>query len=362
MKKPSASFWITILFGIGLGMCAAVLLPFDADLPPIAYTLALIFRLMMLMLGAYAQIILHEAGHLLFGLRTGYRFLSFRIGNRMIQKTESGYRWYRYTLAGTAGQCLLIPPADPNAPAVLYLLGGGLMNLFTAVLFGVLFACVPLPPLVASFCLGCALFGLFFAVTNLVPMQMGFVLNDGATVRDILRSPLARRCLWTQLAVNAQEAAGVRLKDQPDAWFTLPPDADYHSTNTSAIGVFAENRLMDAYRFADARAQIDFLLGDSVTLIPIYRTLLMLDRIYLDILEKRPPDLSVLQAPDTVAFLKAMRNFPSVLRTQYAVALYRGDEAEQRRLLTQFQSVIAHDPSTASRDSESGLVALLTEN
>ena len=73
-----------------------------------------------LLLGAFLlQLILHEAGHLLFGLATGYRFASFRVGNLIWIKTDGGLRRGTYRLAGTAGQCLLFPPEpkEGNSPS-----------------------------------------------------------------------------------------------------------------------------------------------------------------------------------------------------------------------------------------------------
>ncbi len=92
--------------------------------------------LVLLGLAILLQTIEHEAGHLVFGLLTGYRFLSFRVGSFMIQKGQNGMKLHRYSLAGTGGQCLMVPPDIVNGkmPYVWYNLGGALMNLLTAVI------------------------------------------------------------------------------------------------------------------------------------------------------------------------------------------------------------------------------------
>ena len=56
------------------------------------------------------QIILHETGHLIGGLLTGYKFCSFRIGNLQLQRENGALRFRRLKLAGTGGQCLMTPP------------------------------------------------------------------------------------------------------------------------------------------------------------------------------------------------------------------------------------------------------------
>ena len=84
----------------------------------------------MLMLSVYAamllQIIIHEGGHLVFGLATGYKFSSFRILSWMLVREEGKLRLRHLSLAGTGGQCLMAPPdlKDGRVPFLLYNFGG----------------------------------------------------------------------------------------------------------------------------------------------------------------------------------------------------------------------------------------------
>lgn len=82
----------------------------------------------------FLQTIIHELGHLVFGLISKYKFLSFRIGSLTLIKIDGKYKLKSMKIAGTAGQCLLIPPeVEPNKlPITLYLLGGGLFNLISS--------------------------------------------------------------------------------------------------------------------------------------------------------------------------------------------------------------------------------------
>ena len=60
------------------------------------------------------QIVLHEGGHLLFGLLSGYRFVSFRIFNWTLIRQEGKFRLKRFGIAGPGGQCLMLPPDQPH--------------------------------------------------------------------------------------------------------------------------------------------------------------------------------------------------------------------------------------------------------
>ena len=88
-------------------------------------------------LAAYLQIIFHEAGHLVCGLLSGYRFVSFRVGSITLLKDGNGkLRFKRFKLAGTGGQCLMAPPDNvplDKIPTSLYNAGGVIANLLCAI-------------------------------------------------------------------------------------------------------------------------------------------------------------------------------------------------------------------------------------
>lgn len=75
-------------------------------------TLAIAAAMVSGALAVVIHLILHEAGHLIAGLLTGFRFLSFRVFKYTLVKTDEGLRWKRYHIAGTGGQCLLELPED----------------------------------------------------------------------------------------------------------------------------------------------------------------------------------------------------------------------------------------------------------
>ena len=89
----------------------------------------------------YVQLIIHELGHLIFGLLSGYKFSSFRIGNLMLLKTGGKLKIKKLKIAGTAGQCLMSPPdmKDNKMPVIAYNLGGAILNLLSCLLFFIIY-------------------------------------------------------------------------------------------------------------------------------------------------------------------------------------------------------------------------------
>ena len=63
--------------------------------------------LVFLYLSFFIHIVLHETGHLIFGLMSGYQFSSFRIGTHMLMKENGKLVHRKIKIAGTGGQCLM---------------------------------------------------------------------------------------------------------------------------------------------------------------------------------------------------------------------------------------------------------------
>ena len=297
------------------------------NLPQILYWIAATF------VGIYVQIILHEGGHLVCGLLTGYKFVSFRIGSWMWQKENGRIRLHRFSLAGTGGQCLLAPPElkDGKMPYLLYNLGGTLANLLTAVLCGLLAFAFRENALVRLFFVIQAVVGLLNAALNGIPMAVGEVCNDGKNILMMRKDPAAVRSFWVMLSINAEQAKGVRLKDMPEEWFTMPTDVQLQNGITSVTAVLRENRLMDEHRFAEAARLIDALSARAdVVIIGLYRYLFLCDRLYCALVlgEDAEPYLTRWDSKEMQAFRKQMKDYLSIMTTEYTVALL----AEKDRL------------------------------
>jgi len=282
-----------------------------------------------------AHTVIHELGHLLFGLLTGYRFCSFRVGRLMLVKVEGRLRLKHLTLTGTGGQCLMLPPAMKNGkiPVALYNLGGSILNFTVALICLLVFLVLPWMLFVSEFLLMSAVIGFAYALTNGIPMRMGFVDNDGYNAISLSRNPQAMRAWWIQLQANGKICQGVRIKDMPEEWFTVPDDEAMRNSITATLGVFACSRLMDEHRFLEADALMEKLLHMDAGIVGLHRSMMTCDRIYCELIgacdDKK---LLALRDKTQRRFEKAMSKHPSVLRTQYAWALlYEKDRDTARK-------------------------------
>jgi len=307
----------------------------------------------------FLQVAVHEAGHLLFGLLTGYRFCSYRLGSLMLVRQKGRLTLKRLKIAGTGGQCLMAPPDwTEDLPVTLYNLGGCLLNLLVSGLALLLW--LPLRHhWLSTPLLLCALCGLAMALTNGIPMRVGGVDNDGRNVLSLRKDPLARRAFWLQMKVCQAQSEGLRLREMPEDWF-FRPETGMDNPLVAAQAVFCCNRLVDENRFSEARAAMETLLAQPGGMLGLHRSLLICDLLCCCLLEHDTARASDLLTREQRAFLRSMKTFPSVIRTDYAVALLLERDADKAAAhLARFEKMAPTYPYPQEITSERELLSRL---
>ncbi len=267
---------------------------------------------------------LHEAGHLVCGLLTGYRFVSFRIFNLTVIRTGGRLRVKRFAVAGTGGQCLLSPPDRPvdEIPVVWYNLGGLLANLLVLAVLLPLLA-LDLHPLLRE---GLVIFALTDAVillTNGIPMQLGGIGNDAYNLILLRRSPLSRRALVVQLRSNEMIQEGIRPKDMPDVWFDVPDTVDYANALEVALPLMAASRLIDMQRNAEALDAFERLYSHRNEIMKLYVNEIACELAYLRLLAGHTAEAEALLDPQLRKYIDTYsRVMSSKQRILCAIALY----------------------------------------
>ena len=294
--------------------------------------LTILVLIVSMYVALFLQIIIHEAGHLVFGLLTGYRFISFRVSSFMWMKDSDRIRFKRLSVAGTGGQCLMAPPElkDGKMPVQLYNYGGAIMNLIASAISGGLSLLCPAGSLFRPFLLMMLVTGIAYALMNGLPIRTGLANNDGRNAWDLARNPEAVRAFWITLKMNELSAKGVCLRDMPEEWFAVPDEEGMKNGITSSLGAFACSRLMDQGKFEEADALMERLLSHPNGIPGVLRKMLVCDRIYVELIrENRPEALEALRTKDQLKFMKSMKKYPSVLRTEYAYALLAEKDPEK---------------------------------
>lgn len=310
----------------------------------------------------FAHIALHEAGHLLFGLLTGYGFSSFRVGSLVLAKESGKLRLRSLSVAGTGGQCLMTPPdmVDGKIPYVLYNLGGIAVNIVLGVISLVVALQLEQNSLWRMLLMINTAVGIGFALVNGLPIKLGGVNNDGHNAMSLGKDPDALRAFWVQMKINQQTAEGQRLKDLPADWFAVPEDEKLENPMLASLAVFATNRYMDEKNFEAGAALMEKLLGSENGMIGVHRNLMICDAAYCELIgQNRPEKLTNFLSKEQKQFMKAMKNFPTVLRTEYVYAILGENDAEKaEKIRIQFEKVAKKYPYPGDVQSERELMEL----
>ncbi len=350
---------LLVVIGMVFGFSIPYLfdLSFMAALEPVERFLAYVVILMLIWLAYMVQVVLHELGHLLGGVLSGYRFSSFRIGRLMLIKIDGKLAWKRFFLAGTGGQCLMIP--TEHSGVFLFHLGGALVNLLVG---GACLAIFFLPDMVVwleMFVLFTAVFGLIFAILNGIPLRTGLIANDGSNAVALKKDPAAAEQLANHLRLNAMSVDGLRLREMPAEWFRYPSAEQLKNNAFAETAVFACNRLIDEHRFADAVEMILSLLAADSAVTGVHRKLLICDLIYCEAIGERRNEVFVKWMDrEQLNFIRSMKTYPSVIRTEYAYTrLFQQESIRAAAVKARFEKCIAAYPNRGDILSERELMA-----
>lgn len=323
--------------------------------------LVLLFIAAVVEISTFLHIIVHETGHLIFGLATGYRFLSFRISGIMLAKIEGKFCLKRHKVTGTGGQCLMAPPDMNNGkvPFVLFNLGGVLFDtIVTLICVIVLLVLKPESVFVKAGIELFIFFGILLGFLNGIPIKNDFITNDGSNIMLFKKDEKALRSFWCQLKIYEEISKGKRLKDMPKDWFTIPEGEELKDGMSCAMGVFACNRLLDEKNFDAASELIDKLIDDDAGTIGIHRNELVCDKIFCELIGGNNPEvIKKLLDKSQKKFMKSMKDTPSVIRTNYALALlYEKDKIKAEKIRNQFEKREKSYAYSADMQSERELI------
>ena len=232
------------------------------ELPLVDFVVPILHSFAAMLVAIVLHIILHEGGHLLMGLATGYRFSSFRIASIAFVRKDGQIRVRRYKLAGTGGQCLMLPPEMPveQVPFFWYNAGGVIMNVVFALFPLLLLMKCNLTVWWSSWCIMMVIVGLSLAVLNGIPMRLGGMQNDGMNILILFRTPEKRKDFVRQLQIAVTATEGKRVSEMPAEWFDSDSVDDYRELLRLASRLNHQARLIDEGRFLEAHASVEDLL------------------------------------------------------------------------------------------------------
>ncbi len=231
------------------------------------------WMLLAALLAAILNIIIHEAGHLVAGLLTGYKFVSFRFFNWTLIRKDGRLRWRNFELEGTGGQCLMAPPDKPleEIDTRWYNAGGVLAQLIITLLSIVLIWALDLPEWLDILLVMMALFGIFGVLTNGIPMKLGGVANDGFNLLQLEKDLAAKQSFCNVLELNALNQAGKTYGEMPDRLFNIPDPIDWENPLHAATVLASATRKQAKYQWEESYQQLTEALSHKSDIMPLYQ-------------------------------------------------------------------------------------------
>lgn len=273
---------------------------------------------------------IHELGHLVFGLLSGYRFSSFRLFSFVWLKEDGKLLFKRSRNKLVLGQCLMIPPKDEkDFKFVWYNLGGGLFNLLTAGIFltlsfyfsGNILTQILIAGIAANIAMG---------LMNLIPISIQ-VPNDGMNVVKALQSPQARHGFYVMMKVNEEMMNGKRFRDYDDSFFKVDVPANFNNYFVAYLVLCDAARLYDSGQYEKSIDTYGLLNLNKLQ--TYYRNSVMLDYLYFHTIHK--PDYTkateIYARRDMKKYLKMP--LPTITRPLAAYEFFVNNDKEKAELL-----------------------------
>ena len=330
---------------------------------PAAFLLMFAEAMIIMYIASFVQTIIHESGHLIFGLITGYKFVSFRIGHFMFIKEKGRLKIKLYTVVGTAGQCLMMPPQwNEKIPYRLYNLGGCIMNAATALFALAAYFAAGAEGFFALCMAMLAVMGLSMALTNGIPMRVGGISNDGMNAALLGKKENTLRAFWLQLYVNGLIAKGERYRNMPREWFRLPEGEELSDPICCAMGVMLYNFCFDMHEFDEAEQTINYMLN-APGLLDVEKNELLCELLFLRVLRGAPTEeIDSLLTPKLDKYIKATASYVSRRRLAYAYQLlYLKNYSTAQKCLEVFERTAATYPYSAETENEREIIEIVKQ-
>ncbi|HFI0449570.1 TPA: site-2 protease family protein [Streptococcus suis] len=163
----------------------------------------------------YLTIILHELGHAFFGWLTGFDLVALGLGNRLLVKTDQGWKWKKTVIVqGAAAQYIGVKKDEDDPRAILMFAGGLIVHLsliLISVLIGFLTGYWGLP-------LSQILLNLSLFILNANPSGMA----DGAKIKELRAHPDYSRLVYQALRHTSQVMVDPTAANLSDFVLDLP--------------------------------------------------------------------------------------------------------------------------------------------
>lgn len=312
----------------------------------ITFSVAIILALVVIYLSYCINICLHEIGHMIFGLLTGYKFNSLRFGKLMLVKKEGKLLFCHYNMPGTGGQCIMSAPEGDaeKMPVVLYNLGGLIVNIVLLLIgIGMYLGMKDLHPTVGIICLVFAMTALVILITNGIPFtQMG---TDGANTIILYKDKNARVEFQKQLEIANYSANNYSIREMPKELFYFDKSMPMNNPFITAQAVNYYNYLSVNKMYVEAKEMAQFILENAKSINQLHEKILYGELIFQAAVIDRDSEAAKELYEAHKKELKSASGFISIQRILYAYyTLVEWDEKKATKFAKRFENSVKNYP------------------
>ncbi len=360
LKDKIISMLLFLIMGGGAGFLGGYamgkLLPKGAPIWQVGIGLAILMLIFYGMITVH--VFIHETGHMICGLISGYEFGSIRFFSLMFVKLDGKIRIKKHSVAGTGGQCLMTPPEiDGTSPVALYNWGGCLANVIAALIAMSLTFVFGDAETVKTLLFMFAIIGIGLAIINGIPMKS--LSNDGYNAMTLKKRPNARRALEKSLFILKEMGDGKRLKEMPAEWFDYEIgkyELDDNLLITMAVMTLSYH--VDSNDFDKAYELSKYLL-ENVTMVDVHKIAVAAELVHSILMTERDDaEIDKILTDDMKKLMKVFKAQPSMYRVWYAYELlHNSDEAKADENKKMFKKLAAKYPYQSDVESDRELMA-----
>lgn len=273
-----------MLIGMGVLLGKTIINILDNKLTLIRAFFNIICFIIFFLLFYCCNVLIHEMGHLLCGMATGYKFSSFTIGNIIVLNKQGKLLVKKFHIPGTGGQCLMKPPSynDGSFAYKMYLLGGLLANLL-----GLLIACVMVMVQKEGSIIICSYIfsDICIILANIRITDFGEVDTDVGTFINVRNDTVSKRAFWLQLYIATMQNDDIEMQMIPKDMLALPSNIEF-SNNLKFYWYYIvcmyefKNKNYDKYR-----KMVNDIKSEEQLTQSVYMKELLCELLFLDIVE-----------------------------------------------------------------------------
>lgn len=188
-----------------------------------------IIMITSILIFCFIHVIIHETGHLIGGLLSGYRFISFRIFSFTFVKYKDRYKLKIDKIKGTGGQCIMLPPDNiefSQCPYYLYNIGGILFDMLITIFVLIIALTLCNHPIISDLLLTYVVLGVHLSIINYIPLPKQISSNDGNNIRAIRHNKSLRQSFLQQLIIYHALLDGKDFHEFTKSELEIPKETD----------------------------------------------------------------------------------------------------------------------------------------